>query len=580
MKEVKLITMKYFYRNFRLTIFIKKYHIMKKSLFLVIGIILIAGGCKSGNPANSAKNYALIPAPVSLTELKGEFVFTAKSRIILSTFSDETRLAADCLSHLVANPSGFHTEVTEGKKPEKGSVFMMLDTAMKNDEGYLLTITPKKIIIKAKSAPGLFYAVQTIRQLMPPDVEKQQVIEGFRLAVPACEIKDAPRFSYRGMHLDVGRHFFPPEDVKRYIDMIALHKMNTFHWHLTEDQGWRIEIKKYPRLTQVGAFRKETLVGNGGEQPFIYDGKPYGGFYTQDEVRDIVAYAKSKFVTIIPEIEMPGHALAALASYPGLSCTGGPFDVYTQWGVVSDVYCAGKEETFNFLQDVLTEVIGLFPGKYIHIGGDECPKTRWEKCPLCQKRIKEEGLKDEHELQSYFIQRIEKFLISKDRKLIGWDEILEGGLAPEATVMSWRGTAGGIAAAQQKHYVIMTPNKYVYLDYYQCDPADQPLAIGGYLPLEVVYSYNPMPAELTPEEQRYILGIQGNVWTEYIGSRDYLDYMACPRMFAIAETGWTPDRLKDFEDFLARFEVLKKRYDAMGINYFKGEYHDMRATDK
>jgi hexosaminidase len=321
-------------------------------------------------------------------------------------------------------------------------------------------------------------------------------------------------------------------------------------------------------------------VGNGEKQPFIYDGKPYGGFYTQYEVRDIVAYAKSKFVTIIPEIEMPGHALAALASYPGLSCTGGPFDVYTRWGVVSDVYCAGKEETFNFLQDVLTEVIGLFPGKYIHIGGDECPKTRWEKCPLCQKRIKDEGLKDEHELQSYFIQRIEKFLISKDRKLIGWDEILEGGLAPEATVMSWRGTAGGIAAAQQKHYVIMTPDKYVYLDYYQCDPAGQPLAIGGYLPLEVVYSYNPMPSELTPEEQKYILGIQGNLWTEYIGTRDYLDYMACPRMFAIAETGWTPDRLKDFEDFLARFEVLKKRYDAMGINYFKGEYHDTRATNK
>jgi hexosaminidase len=415
---------------------------------------------------------------------------------------------------------------------------------------------------------------------MPPDVEKKQVVEGFRLAVPACEIKDYPRFSYRGMHLDVGRHFFPPEDVKRYIDMIALHKMNTFHWHLTEDQGWRIEIKKYPKLTQVGAFRKETLVGSGDKQPFVYDGKPYGGFYTQDEVRDIVAYAKSKFVTIIPEIEMPGHALAALASYPGLSCTGGPFDVYTRWGVVSDVYCAGKEDTFNFLQDVLTEVISLFPGKYIHIGGDECPKTRWEKCPLCQKRIKEEGLKDEHELQSYFIQRIEKFLISKDRKLIGWDEILEGGLAPEATVMSWRGTAGGIAAAQQKHYVIMTPDKYVYLDYYQCDPSDQPLAIGGYLPLERVYSYNPMPSELTPEEQKYILGIQGNVWTEYIGTRDYLDYMAYPRMLAIAETGWTPDRLKDFEDFLARFDVLKKRYDAMGINYFKGEYHDTRATNK
>ena len=551
---------------------------MKKSLFSIIAILFLVTGCKSGVQVNSTVNYAIIPAPVSLIELKGDFVFTAKSRIILSTFNDETRLAADFLSHLVANPTGFRAEVAEGKKPESGSVFMMLDTAIKNNEGYLLTITPKKIIIKAKSAPGLFYAVQTIRQLMPTDVEKPLVVKGFRLAVPACEIKDAPRFTYRGMHLDVCRHFFPPEDVKRYIDMIALNKMNTFHWHLTDDQGWRIEIKKYPGLTQVGAFRKETLVGHGGKQPFVYDGKPYGGFYTQDEIRDIVAYARSKFVTIIPEIEMPGHALAALAAYPGLSCTGGPFDVYTRWGVVDDVYCAGKDETFNFLEDVLTEVTGLFPGKYIHIGGDECPKTRWEKCPLCQKRIKVEGLKDEQELQSYFIQRIEKFLNSKGRKIIGWDEILEGGLAPEATVMSWRGTDGGIAAAQQKHNVIMTPGQYVYLDHYQCEPADQPLAIGGYLPLEQVYSFNPLPSELTPDEQKYILGIQGNVWTEYIGTRDYLDYMTYPRMFAIAETGWTPDRLKDFDDFLARFEILKKRYDVMGINYFKGEYRDVRAV--
>ncbi|HZL77188.1 MAG TPA: beta-N-acetylhexosaminidase [Bacteroidales bacterium] len=551
---------------------------MKKSLFSIIAILFLVTGCKSGVQVNSTVNYAIIPAPVSLIELKGDFVFTAKSRIILSTFNDETRLAADFLSHLVANPTGFRAEVAEGNKPESGSVFMMLDTAIKNNEGYLLTITPKKIIIKAKSAPGLFYAVQTIRQLMPTDVEKPLVVKGFRLAVPACEIKDAPRFAYRGMHLDVCRHFFPPEDVKRYIDMIALNKMNTFHWHLTDDQGWRIEIKKYPGLIQVGAFRKETLVGHGGKQPFVYDGKPYGGFYTQDEIRDIVAYARSKFVTIIPEIEMPGHALAALAAYPGLSCTGGPFDVYTRWGVVDDVYCAGKDETFNFLEDVLTEVTGLFPGKYIHIGGDECPKTRWEKCPLCQKRIKVEGLKDEQELQSYFIQRIEKFLNSKGRKIIGWDEILEGGLAPEATVMSWRGTDAGIAAAQQKHNVIMTPGQYVYLDHYQCEPADQPLAIGGYLPLEQVYSFNPLPSELTPDEQKYILGIQGNVWTEYIGTRDYLDYMTYPRMFAIAETGWTPDRLKDFDDFLARFEVLKKRYDVMGINYFKGEYRDVRAV--
>ena len=440
----------------------------------------------------------------------------------------------------------------------------------------ILSVTPKEIIIKARTAVGLFYAVQTLRQLLPVEVEKEQKVNGLILSVPACEIKDEPRFVYRGMHLDVCRHMFPVSFIKRYIDMLALNKMNTFHWHLTEDQGWRIEIKKYPRLTEIGAYRKETLVGHGGKEPYVYDGKPYGGFYTQDEVKDVVAYAKSRFITIIPEIEMPGHALAALAAYPELSCTGGPFEVFPRWGVVPDVYCAGKEETFNFLEDVLTEVIALFPGEYIHIGGDECPKDRWKKCPLCQKRIKDEGLKDEKELQSYFIARIEKFLSSKNKKLVGWDEILEGGIAPEATVMSWRGTAGGIEAAKQNHDVIMTPSSYVYLDYYQCEPKGQPLAIGGYLPLETVYSYNPMPAELTPAEQKHILGVQGNVWTEYIATTDYLEYMAFPRLIAIAETGWTPEPKKNFKDFLSRFDTVKKRYDILGINYFKGEYYNTR----
>jgi hexosaminidase len=370
---------------------------------------------------------------------------------------------------------------------------------------------------------------------------------------------------------------FPVEYIKRYIDMIALHKMNTFHWHLTEDQGWRIEIKKYPRLTEVGGFRKETVVGHAGKRPAVYDGKPYGGFYTQEDVKGIVEYARSKFVTIIPEIEMPGHSLAALAAYPELSCTGGPFDVGTIWGVVPDVYCAGKEETFKFLEDVLAEVIDLFPGKYIHIGGDECPKTRWAKCPLCQKRIKAEGLKDEKELQSYFIKRMEKYLVSKQKRLIGWDEILEGGLAEEATVMSWRGVAGGIEAAKQGHDVIMSPNKYVYLDYYQCEPAGQPLAIGGYLPLENVYSFDPQFPELSVEENRHILGLQGNVWSEYLSTPQYMEYMAFPRAFAISETGWTPGSKKDFEDFLSRFGVQRTRYDKIGINYFKGDYRDTRS---
>jgi len=550
---------------------------MKKTFYFIMGIILIVGGCKSGSAPEPDKILAIIPAPVSIQGFKGDFVISEKTRIILAPADDETKLAADFFANLVRNSTGMSLPVEEGKKSAKGSVFMTLDTAIENDEGYVLTVTHKKVIVRGGSAAGLFYAVQTMRQIMPTELESLSIVEGLVLTIPACEIKDEPRFGYRGMHLDVGRHMFPIAYIKRYIDMIALHKMNRFHWHLTEDQGWRIEISKYPNLTTTGAYRKETLVGHGGRRPFEFDGKPYGGFYTKDEVKEIVEYARSKFITVMPEIEMPGHAMAALASYPELGCTGGPYEVQTRWGVFDDVYCAGKEETFSFLEDVLTEVMELFPSEYIHIGGDECPKTRWKKCPLCQKRMKEEGLKDEHELQSYFIQRIEKFVLSKGRKIIGWDEILEGGLAPEATVMSWRGTTGGIEAARQKHDVIMTPYTYVYLDYYQCEPQGEPLAIGGYLPLEKVYSYNPVPEELAPEEQKYILGVQGNLWSEYLKTPDYMEYMAYPRMFAVAETGWTPNRLKDFEDFLTRIEVLKKRYDAIGINYFKGEYRDIRT---
>jgi len=555
-------------------------NIMKRLILMVSVVTLFLAGCKTGSSSDKENVYAIIPAPVSIKEMPGNFTFTEKSQIILSVVNDENKLAADFLAGLVKNPTGLVLTVIQGNKAASGSVLMSIDTSVANAEGYTLTVTPKRIVIKARTAIGLFYAVQTIRQLLPPDVEKDSVVSNLTLKVPSCEIADEPRFGYRGMHLDVGRHMFPVEYIKRYIDMIALHKMNTFHWHLTEDQGWRIEIKKYPKLTEVGAFRKETIVGKAGKRPELYDGKPYGGFYSQNDVREIVAYAKSKFITIIPEIEMPGHSLAALAAYPELSCTGGPFEVGKTWGVVKDIYCAGKEETFKFLEDILTEVVDLFPGKYIHIGGDECPKDRWAKCPLCQKRIKDEGLKDEKELQSYFIKRIEKFLISKNKRLIGWDEILEGGLAPEATVMSWRGVAGGIEAAKQGHDVIMSPNKYVYLDYYQCEPEGQPLAIGGYLPLENVYSFDPQFAELSAEDQKHILGLQGNVWSEYLNTPQYMEYMAYPRMFAISEIGWTPGSKKDFEDFLARFGVQRIRYDKIGINYFKGEYRNTRASKK
>ena len=564
----------------KLNIYQKDQIAMKKSFYLLLCTIFLFACCNLGFSSDNKNFYAIIPAPVSLVSMNGSFTFSEKSKIILSTLNNETKLAADYLALLIKNPTGLSIPVEQGSKEISHSVFMSFDPSIVNDEGYVLNITPKKIIIKAKSAVGMFYAVQTLRQLLPVEVEKKKIVEGLILSVPACEIKDEPRFVYRGMHLDVGRHMFPVAYIKRYIDMLALHKLNTFHWHLTEDQGWRIEIKKYPRLTEIGGFRKETLIGFGKASPQVFDGKPYGGFYTQEEVKDIVAYAKSKFITIIPEIEMPGHALAALAAYPEFSCTGGPFEVATRWGIFPDVYCAGKDATFSFLEDVLSEVIDLFPGKYIHIGGDECPKDRWKKCQACQKRIKEEGLKDEKELQSYFISRIEKFLISKNRKLIGWDEILEGGLAPEATVMSWRGIEGGIEAAKQKHDVIMSPNQYVYFWWYQCEPEGQPLAAGGYLPLEKVYSYDPLPAELNATEQKYILGLQGCLWSEYVDSPELLEYMVYPRMFAIAETAWTPASKKDFEAFLSRFEIVKKRYDVIGINYFKGEYRNTRTIKK
>jgi hexosaminidase len=550
---------------------------MKKSFYLLLSIIFLIAGSNSGFSSDNKNTYAIIPAPVSLVPMNGSFTFSKKSKIILSVINNETKLAADYLALLIKNPTGLSIPVEEGSKSISRSVFMSFDSSIVNSEGYVLKITPDIIDIKAKSAVGMFYAVQTIRQLLPVEVENGKIIKGLVLSVPACEIKDEPGFVYRGMHLDVGRHMFPVAYIKRYIDMMALHKMNTFHWHLTEDQGWRIEIKKYPRLTKIGGFRKETLVGSGNEKPQVFDGKPYGGFYTQEEVKDIVAYAKSKFITIIPEIEMPGHSSAALAAYPEFSCTGGPIEVATKWGVFPDVYCAGKEATFNFLEDILSEVIDLFPGKYIHIGGDECPKDRWEKCQDCQNRIKKEGLKDEKELQSYFTSRIEKFLISKNRKLIGWDEILEGGLAPEATVMSWRGIDGGIEAARQKHDVIMSPYNDVYLYIYQCEPKGQPLAASGYLPLEKVYSFNPLPDKLNKEEQKYILGLEGCLWSEFVNSPELLEYMVYPRMFAIAETGWTPASGKDFKGFLSRLEIVKKRYDAIGINYFKGEYRNTRA---
>lgn len=412
-----------------------------------------------------------------------------------------------------------------------------------NEEGYYLQVNETGIEISAVTGRGLFYGIQSLFQLVMYESEN-----GY---LPHVTITDSPRYRYRGMHLDVARHMFPVSAIKQYIDVMAMYKFNTLHWHLTDDQGWRIEIKKYPKLTEVGGYRDQTLIGNMQKSEREFDGIRYGGFYTQEEIKDIVAYATSKYITIIPEIEMPGHAEAALAAYPHLACENnhGPFGTVQYFGVFENVFCAGKDATFRFLQDVLDEVLELFPSKYIHIGGDECPKVKWQACPACQKRKKKEKLKDEHELQSYFVQRIEKYLNSKGRSIIGWDEILEGGIAPNATVMSWQGIQGGIAAARQRHNVIMVPVTHLYLDYLQSKSLEEPLAIGGYQPLSKVYSFNPTPDELTTEEAVHILGVQGNIWTEYIPTPQKLFYMMLPRALAVAETGWTNQSLRNFESF-------------------------------
>jgi len=552
---------------------------MRLFSFLLLAAMLIPSGLQ-GSPGKKGKNrYNIMPAPVSLVTSSGHFHFVEGSSIVVSPLNDQTARAADFLATMLRNSTGMSIPVHEGTKALRHDVFMAIDATLDlGAEGYTLDVTSDKIVITAPSAAGLFYGVQTVRQLLPPQVESKSGTNDIRsFIVPKCKISDEPRFSYRGMHLDVCRHIFSVDEIKSYLDVMALNKFNTFHWHLTDDQGWRIEIKKYPELTEKGSVRKETLIGHYWAKTQKYDGTPYGGYFTQDQIREIVKYASDSFINVIPEIEMPGHALGALKAYPYLSCTGGTFEVATKWGVFPDVFCAGKETTFTFLEDVLDEVMGLFPYSYIHIGGDECPKDRWEVCPDCLKRMKDENLKNATELQSYFTKRIERYLNDHGRKIIGWDEILEGGIAPEATVMSWRGIAGGIDAARQGHDVIMTPGTHLYLDYYQSADTTQPLAIGGYSPLEWVYSFEPLPSELTKEEQKHILGLQGNVWTEYIPTFDHLETMAFPRAFAIAETGWTPLAKKDFEDFLLRFNAQKARYDIMGVNYFKGEYRNTKG---
>ena len=551
---------------------------MKRVPLSALALLAVMAGCDQ-KEMNPPEKYSVIPKPVELVMGSGSFVIDDKTKLTITPSDESTAPVTAFLAEMIRRSADVPLPVEEGSGRGRNRIFMAVDSSLAiGREGYTLMVTGKRVELRSPSPAGLFRGVQTLRQLMPPQVEVEGGLTGEVLPqVPACFITDEPRFSYRGMHLDVCRHFFTVDEVKRYLDILALHKFNTFHWHLTDDQGWRIEIKKYPELTATGSQRKETLTGHGGRPPFTYDGKPHGGYYSQEEAREIVRYAAERYITVIPEIEMPGHAVAALASYPWLSCTGNKIEVQTRWGVMEDVFCAGRDTVFAFLEGVLDEVMEIFPSEYIHIGGDECPKTRWEKCSACQQRIREESLSDEHELQSWFITRIEKYLNSHGRKIIGWDEILEGGLAPDATVMSWRGIRGGIEAARMGHDAIMTPTTHAYLDYYQGEPAGEPLAIGGYLPLERVYSFEPLPDELNADEQKHILGLQGNLWTEYISTMSYLEYMTFPRAFAIAETAWTPYLKKDFEEFLARLDVLKERYDLMHVNYFRGGYRDTRG---
>lgn len=524
---------------------------MKIHNYLKIIILLILFGCTKETPKPIEPN--IIPKPNSVIVKEGSFILSNKTSLQpISEFQNVANFLDDYLHkkyRLNLYPS----------IPENRIIFLF-DNTIKNEEGYKLSINKNKIQIEAKTPKGAFYAVQSLIQLLPVKTDKKEI------AIQCLEIEDAPRFSYRGMHLDVARHFFSVAFIKKYINLMAMLKMNTFHWHLTEDQGWRIEIKKYPKLQEIAAFRDETLIGHYSDQPHQFDGKKYGRFYTQEEIKDIVKYASERQITVIPEIEMPGHSQAAIAAYPELGCTGEQVEVATKWGVFEEIYCP-KESTFKFLEDVIDEVIELFPGKYIHIGGDEAPKTNWKKCRNCQKLIKKEGLKDEHELQSYFITRMEKYINSKGKQIIGWDEILEGGLAPNATVMSWRGTNGAVQAVKEKHDVILTPGSHCYFDHYQSDNENEPLAIGGFLPLEKVYRFNPIPKELTKDEAKYVLGAQGNVWTEYIPTPEKVEYMAFPRAIALSEVVWSSSENKNYTDFINRLEHFNKRLDVMNVNY-------------
>ncbi|HEU4723573.1 MAG TPA: family 20 glycosylhydrolase [Gemmatimonadaceae bacterium] len=536
--------------------------------------VLLLGCTPTLLRAQAAPAVSVIPYPASVTvDSAVRYVFGAAPVVALSAPANaELRalgdLAVDILRHELGGQARLAPTAAASTSGAAVSLILAPRDAAAGRESYRFDVTSGGVAITAPQPAGLFYGLQTLRALLEAERARRSPAPATlaEATLPGMRITDAPRFSYRGLHLDVGRHFSPVAFVKRYIDLMSRYKYNTFHWHLTEDQGWRIEIKKYPRLTEVGGCRKETQLAR-NRNPYVGDSIRYCGWYTQDQIRDVVAYAKTRHVTVIPEIEMPGHAKAALAAYPELGCGPGPYEVWTTWGVDPNIFCP-KEETFTFLENVLTEVMALFPSTYIHIGGDEAPKTVWQQSPIAQAVIKREKLKDEHELQSYFIRRMEKFLNAHGRQLIGWDEILEGGLAPKATVMSWRGINGGIAAARQNHDVVMTPTSHTYFDYIQGDRRYEPTWTGSYLPIETVYAFEPtVPDSLTADQAKHIIGTQGQLWTEYMYTTSHVEYMAYPRALALAEVAWSPKSARDYESFRKRLLPRLLGLDRLGVNY-------------
>jgi len=542
-----------------------------KIIISTVAIILFFNYISIGKSSKtfSRNEIVLIPKVQKMKLGESSFEFDKSTRFIVENAEQEA--IAGQLASLFAKAAGWKPEILIGGSKGSNHVYFKTDLTF-GDEAYSLEVQKDRIQIKASKPAGFFYAMQTLRQLLPAEIENSTKQEKVEWLVPVISISDSPAFKWRGYLFDVVRHFFPKQDVFKMIDNIALHKFNILHLHLVDDQGWRIEIKKYPRLTEIGAWRVDREDKNWNSRPKQEPGEKatYGGFYTQQDIKEIVAYARSRYITVVPEIEMPAHVTSALAAYPQYSCKGGPFTV-PSGGVwpITDIYCAGNDSTFLFLEDVLSEVIELFPSKYIHIGGDEATKTEWEKCPKCQNRIKTEGLKNVGELQSYFIKRIEKFINSKHKIALGWDEILEGGLPAEATVMSWRGYKGGIEAANQGHDVVMTPTSECYFDYYQGPKDQEPEAGGGFIPLKKVYKFNPVPPGLSAEAAKHILGGQANLWAEYIPNIKHAEYMTFPRLAAMAEVLWSPKETRNWNDFSNRIELFMKRYDQMGINYSK-----------